>query len=195
MSGLEPILLGVAANPATGALATGGLFGSAGAFSLGTTLGTLGTIGGVVGALSSSQAASDIARQNAALARQQAAQQERELRRKNRQILGRQRALFSKSGVQLEGTPLLVQQETAAEGELDALNIRHSGNLRSAQFLNQARAARLRGQNALLQGVIGIGRTILTAPQPRAPLPPSGLTPAVFRGPSPFPAAPSTILV
>lgn len=162
---------------------------------IGKTAITLGDVGLVLGAASSfaaAQAQAGAAAQEAAIARRQAAQQERELRRKNRKILGRQRALFAKSGVRPEGTPLLVQEETAAEGELDALNIRHSGDLRSARLLNEARAARLRGRDALLKGVFGIGRTILTGTPSLAP---RGQAPTVSQGASRSPFAPNLILV
>ncbi len=120
---------------------------------------------------------------NAAMVRQQAALEESESRRRTKQVLGRQRALFAKSGVKLEGTPLLVQQETATEGELDALAIRRSGDLREARLLNEARAARLQGRNALLSGVFRAGRTILTARRPSPRTPPTAPTPGQPRFP------------
>lgn len=100
--------------------------------------------------------------ENAARAREDAAREEGDQRRHNRQVLGRQRALFAKSGVKLEGTPLLVQEETAREGELDALSIRRSGELRAGGFHDRAGLARLQGRSARAADMFGLGRTILT---------------------------------
>lgn len=145
---------------------------------------------------------------NAEIAREIAAEKAGESRRTTKRVLGRQRALFLKSGVRLEGTPLLVQQETAAEGELEALRIARSGDLESARLLNAARAARLQGRAALGDAIFSVGRTLLTSafrptgpslPGPRPPFPGTSgfprLTPAVYRGASPFPAAPTTLAV
>lgn len=122
---------------------------------------------------------------NAEIAREIAAQNADQSQRTTKQILGRQRALYLKSGVRLEGTPLLVQQETAAEGELAALKIRRSGDAEAARLSNEARAARLQGRAALGQAVFGVGRSLLTA-VPRTPAP---------RVPAPFPTVPTTLLV
>lgn len=99
---------------------------------------------------------------NAAIARQEAAREESEIRRRNRQVLGRQRARFAKSGLKLEGTPLLVQADTAAEGEMDALAARRGGEVRANQLSDRSRA--LRGQAGA-----SVGRTLLTGVLRRNP--------------------------
>lgn len=83
--------------------------------------------------------------QGAANARSQAEAEAEDLRRRNRLQLGRQRALFAKSGVKLEGTPLLAQEDAAAQGEADVLARLDAGDTRAASLLgraNQIRAGR-----------------------------------------------------
>ena len=122
-----------------------------------------------VGAISQGVAAQQAAQFNAAVARQQAeierqrgALEEERERRRNRAILGAQRAGFSRAGVALEGTPLLVQEETAAEAELDALTVRFGGQLGTARELARARAERFGGRAALSAGLFRAGSTLLT---------------------------------
>jgi hypothetical protein len=75
---------------------------------------------------------------NAAQLREQNALDEADLRRRNRQAEGRQRALFAKSGVRLEGTPMLVQSDTAEAGAADLLALRQRGDSRVASLLGRA---------------------------------------------------------
>ena len=56
------------------------------------------------------------------------------------------------SGVTLEGTPLDVLEETAAEIEVDALNIRRTGQLEYQAGQAEATIERGLGQSALLKG-------------------------------------------
>jgi hypothetical protein len=102
-------------------------------------------------------------RQNAEIIRQRAAVEETKYRRQTEKLLGRQRALVANSGVSLEGSPLLAQEETAANAELDALTIRHSGDLDAAARLNEAMLTRLRGRDALLSGVRTAGQSLLSS--------------------------------
>jgi hypothetical protein len=80
--------------------------------------------------------------ETATRAQEQAAFEESETRRSNRRLLGRQRALFAKSGVRVEGTPLDVQTQIAEEGELDALMRRRRGDAEAASLLGRARSVR-----------------------------------------------------
>ena len=62
---------------------------------------------------------------NVAITERKAAQEEAAHRDKLRKLLSSQRALYAKAGVDLSsGSPLLVMEETAAEGEKEALAIR-----------------------------------------------------------------------
>lgn len=80
--------------------------------------------------------------ETATRAREQAAFEESETRRGTRRLLGRQRALFAKSGVRAEGTPLDVRTQIAEEGELDALMRRRRGEAESENLLGRARSVR-----------------------------------------------------
>lgn len=67
--------------------------------------------------------------------------EESSYRTKVRQLIGRQRSIFGAAGVQLDsGTPLLVQEDTAEIGELDALTIRNN-------FVRESEAHLIRAQN------------------------------------------------
>lgn len=83
------------------------------------------------------------AEQSAADARSQAEVEAEDLRRRNRLQLGRQRTLIAKSGVKLEGTPLLAQEDTAAQGEADALVRLDAGESRAASLLGRANQIRI----------------------------------------------------
>jgi hypothetical protein len=69
----------------------------------------------------------------------------------------------------MEGSPLMVQEENAAQAEFDALNLRYKGELQAWDFLNQANLYGLYGQSALRAGEVGsnlsnhaAGTTLLT---------------------------------
>jgi len=100
-------------------------------------------------------------RQNAEITRQRAAVEENKYRRQTEKLLGRQRALVANSGLSLEGSPLLAQEDTAANAELEALTIRHSGDLDAAAQLNDAMLTRLKGRNAMIGGVASAGQSLL----------------------------------
>ncbi len=83
-------------------------------------------------------------------------------------LKGRQRALIGASGVEAEGSPLLVQEDTAAELETEAANIRATGQRRVQRFESQsildisaASAARSRARGFGQAAVIGAGSTLL----------------------------------
>ena len=127
-----------------------------------TAVSAIGAISQGVAAQQAAEFNAAIARQNAEIERQRATLQEETERRRSRALLGAQRATFAKAGVTLEGTPLLVQQETAAEAELDARIIRHGGQLNVARELARARAERFGGRAALSAGLFRAGTTLLT---------------------------------
>lgn len=173
--GLESLLLGSAlvGPTASGAALAGGsagLFGTAGAFSLGTTLSTLGAAATGLGTLSSitgGMAGSSAAGYQAELAAQQAeAQAIEETRLANKEakvmqedaenLARRQRVAYLASGVDLAGSPLLVMEETRRKGAENVAEIlssgsaassaaRAEGRVRAAQFKNQGRSAFMSG--------------------------------------------------
>ena len=83
-------------------------------------------------------------------------------RKETQKLLGRQRALYGKSGVTLEGSPLLLMAETAAEGELDALMIERGGKMRAQGYRSEATLSRMKGSAAKRAGYYGAGSTLLT---------------------------------
>lgn len=125
----------------------------------------LGAIEGMTQLQSESRDAGQRARYYTELAdvqRKQSAVEESEARRENRRALGRQRALYAKSGVRPEGSPLLVQEETAALGEMDALAVRRAGDAVAARSLGEAARARARQRAAINSQFFQAGRTLLT---------------------------------
>lgn len=124
-------------------------------------LSAAGTVAQGVAANKTAKYQAAVMRQNAEITRQRAAAEEDKYRRQTGKLLGRQRALFANSGVSLEGSPLLAQEDTAANAELEALTIRHSGDLDAAAQLNDAMLTRLKGRSALVGGVTGAGESLL----------------------------------
>jgi hypothetical protein len=76
-------------------------------------------------------------------------------------LMGAQRAAYGGSGVTLEGTPLIVQADTAEEAELDALAIRYSGSVAEARSRAAAAAERMQGKAMRQAGYFGAGTTLL----------------------------------
>jgi len=125
---------------------------------------------GLVGSLMSASAQSSAARQQAeyqnqiarynaqqaenqaAYARQAAAAEESRFRRQSAKELGAIRAQYGAAGVEIEGSPLDVLQESATMAELDALTIRHRGDVQAQGYLNTAALDRHKGQSALASG-------------------------------------------
>ncbi len=111
------------------------------------------------------------ARFNTAVATREAAREEARVRRGSRRKLASQRVKFAKSGVRLEGSPLQVLTDNAAEFEVDAMNVRidgHNQGLLERQRAGvQSAAAERRGRNlagaALLRGGTQAGGSLLTA--------------------------------
>jgi len=83
-------------------------------------------------------------------------------RKETEKLLGRQRALYGKAGVTLEGSPLLLMAETAAEGEMDALMIERGGKLQAQRYRSEATLSRMKGSAAQRAGYWGAGSTLLT---------------------------------
>lgn len=85
-------------------------------------------------------------------------------------LKGRQAAALGAQGLDTSsGSPLDVLGDTAALGELDALQIRANAereafqhSLRQSDFLNQASLSRARGDQAFTQGLFRAGGSLLT---------------------------------
>ena len=93
-------------------------------------------------------AAKDAAKQR----REAAAAEERRVRLQTARTAAAQRAAYAASGVSIEGSPLQVLEDTASQGELDALYARYGGEVGAWQA-NAARAQALtRRRSALIGG-------------------------------------------
>lgn len=154
--------------PVAGAAATAAAAGTT--ITLGSVLTAASALVSVVGDIRAGQAGavqaafqSRVLHQQAAFARQRAARQEAVFRRDIRRFKGTQRALLAKSGVKVEeGSPLLLQVETAAQAELEALTIRAGGDITAARLRREAILQRMRGQFSRTAGFIGAGESLLS---------------------------------
>lgn len=129
----------------------------------------LGTAASVAGSIQQGKQQEKVAEYNAAVAEQgaiaeeqKAAYEEEAHRKKVKSILSSQQAAYGATGVDMEGSPLLVMEDTAAQGELDALAIRYGGDVAAAQKRSQANLYRMQGKNARTAGYINAGTSLLT---------------------------------
>jgi hypothetical protein len=104
-----------------------------------------------------------LASRNAKIAQESAEYEARQKRRETARLIGRQRALYGKAGVTMEGSPLEVIQETAAQGEMDALMIERRYTQQATAYKSQAELARTRTEIAKRRGYWGAGSTLLTS--------------------------------
>lgn len=73
----------------------------------------------------------------------------------NRKFRARQKLLFLKAGVTLEGSPLLILEETKEEGEEEVEAIRRRGEAQLELSQRQADITRSYGRAALIGGIAG----------------------------------------
>lgn len=123
---------------------------------VGNVLSAVGTVASVAGAIQGGKAEQSAANFNAASAAQEAQARENAQRTQAQRQLGTIRAGVSKSGATMEGTPLAVLSESAANAEIDALNTRYSGQRESALYT-------ARGQNARTAGYMRAGTSLLSS--------------------------------
>jgi Flp pilus assembly protein TadB len=84
-------------------------------------------------------------------------------REKVKKILKSQRALYGGAGVDMEGSPLMVQADTMEQGELDAMAIRRGGDVAAAEQRSMARLYKMQGKAALQKGYYSAGSSLLSA--------------------------------
>lgn len=89
-----------------------------------------------------------VAEQNSEMSRIQGIEDERRQRIQGAKALGSTRAAYGASGVTLEGSPLDVLEESARNAEMDALTVRHQGEMRTAAYKQEAEMSRIRGATA-----------------------------------------------
>ena len=82
-------------------------------------------------------------------------------RDKIRRLQASQRASYAKSGVKLEGSPLEVLADTAAQADLDEMIIKHGGQAESSAYGAQAMLARMKGNSASTAGYLKAGSSLL----------------------------------
>lgn len=91
-------------------------------------------------------------------------------REKVRRALSAQRAMHGRTGFDTAGTPLAVFEDTAAQGELDALVIKYGGDITAAAKRSGSYLQRMQGQTAETLGYMKAGSTLLgAAAQYKAP--------------------------
>lgn len=111
-----------------------------------------------------------LAERNARIIEDKAKFDEARKREQSKRLLSSQRAAFAKSGVELEGSPGFVIEETAALEELDAQAIRFGGKVSAQGQRLKGAQAELEGEQAKIASRIDLGTTILTSGRKLAPL-------------------------
>lgn len=121
------------------------------------------------GSIAAGQAQANAAEFNAEMAQQQAERErliaEREVqdhRRRNSRLLAASRARRAGSGVTSQGSPLLVDEATAAEIELGAQDILTGGAARAYGYQQEAALSRARASSARTGAFFSAGSTLLT---------------------------------
>lgn len=101
-------------------------------------------------------------RKNSDAARAQAADDEIQSRIVSRKAIGDIRASYGASGIQSsEGSALEVLQASAANAEMDALRIKHAGELKSQAYLAGARLNEMEATNSRAQGYLGAASAVI----------------------------------
>lgn len=110
-----------------------------------------------------------IAQMNAQILRQAsrdelnvAARDEEALRREARMRIGRQQAAQAEAGIGTTGSAGLLLEQSSILAELDALNIRYGGELRSKGLLAQSGALSARGRSVRRNTGLLAGAQLLT---------------------------------
>lgn len=83
-------------------------------------------------------------------------------RRKLENFLSTQQALFAKSGVKLEGSPIDVLEETATQGELDILIADINESINQSRLQSEIEQRGIAAGAARRTGRIRAGKTLLT---------------------------------
>lgn len=103
-----------------------------------------------------------VASNNAEAARQQAMFEADKVRKRNMLILGRQHAEAAKSGILDTGSMEDVFNDSAVQGELDAMVTNYGGAYKANYYASQGRLARYEGSAAQQASYYRAGGTLLT---------------------------------
>lgn len=123
-------------------------------------------VGSVMGGLQAKAMGDFQATQYEDAAKQASAQglfEETQIRSQSREYLGASRATVGESGIQLQGSPIKVIEQSMANYETDALMARYNASLESRGLYGRAQAARIEGRNARTAGYIGAASKLLQA--------------------------------
>lgn len=90
----------------------------------------------------------ELGRQNAVLTRQKSAEEERRYRIQAASELGDIRARYGASGITLDGSAMDVLEESAANAELNALTVRHEGEIQALAYEQAATLDEFNAANA-----------------------------------------------
>ncbi len=133
----------------------------------------MGVAGGLVGAYGAQKAGAEAEQEaayNAAVQRQegqfaveQAAEDERRQRVQSRYALGGMRANIGANGIQRDGSALDVLQDSASNAEMDALTIRHKGQLAKWAAETNATMEEFKGAQAKEQAKFAAAGQVLGA--------------------------------
>lgn len=114
--------------------------------------------GGLFSAVESNKAArkqAGIYREQADAAEEAGRFQEAQAIRDFDTLLGEQKLSFAASGRSLEGSPLLILDQTIKDKETEVNNIRQNTAREASQLRSAARESKRAGRNALYAGIIG----------------------------------------
>lgn len=103
-----------------------------------------------------------MAESNAVQAKLQAAEEERRQRVISRKALGDMRTGYAASGITMEGSALDVLTESAAAAEMDALTIRHSGEVKATAYKNEAALERYKAKYQRKAAQLGAASSLLS---------------------------------
>lgn len=103
-----------------------------------------------------------IAQNNAAIAMQTADANRKQQERANMAQHGKLTTQILKQGVEMQGTPILLLGEDAAQGSLAAQNITYQGQLQANQFMNQAAQYRFQADQSRSAAQTRATGTLLT---------------------------------
>lgn len=104
-----------------------------------------------------------VAENNAQTAEAQGNANEEAQRRKARMVMGAQRAGIAESGIGNEGTGSDLVQQSAANAEMDALNIRYGAQLQAVGFRNNAKLDNYQADDLKSQAKSAITASYLNA--------------------------------
>lgn len=127
-------------------------------------IGIVATIASGVMTFVSGQQQASALKQQANFTRKQAAVDADEFRRRQRRLLSSARAGRGAAGVDLlQGSSLLVDDDTIAEIEFGAENIRNGGDVQATRLDQQAGQARASSFGGLVTAAGGLGESVLGA--------------------------------